>query len=228
MKKNSCTPINPKKYSCYGWRKIHARNLIAKENSCSSKISLPPHNFCNGPSLICSLCFYFDELSIYKWTEPWNIKGHFPESLGLRASVSSSLLPLLLQPRAKKKKKKKKKKKWMTGEGRGKKTFGQKPNFMPRGSLVLPDFPGLFKFRIENGFQNWRPEKVKQKSLRGVETILGTLSKDDERRGRGRTRSNFELKHVSTHVRFCPRWRHSSSTQRRERGKVCFDVLCRT
>ena len=36
-------------------------------------------------------------------------------------------------------------------------------------------------------------------------TIIGTLSKDDERRGRGRTGSNFERKHVSTHVRFCPR-----------------------
>ena len=28
-------------------------------------------------------------------------------------------------------------------------------------------------------------------------TIIGTLSKDDERRGRGRTGSNFERKHVS-------------------------------
>ena len=40
------------------------------------------------------LGFYFDELSIYKWTEPWNIKGCFPESWSLRASVSSSPLPL--------------------------------------------------------------------------------------------------------------------------------------
>ena len=30
------------------------------------------------------------------------------------------------------------------------------PNFMPRGSLALPDFPGRFKFRIKNGFQNRR------------------------------------------------------------------------
>ena len=28
------------------------------------------------------------------------------------------------------------------------------PNFIPRGSLALPDFPGLFKFRVQNGFQN--------------------------------------------------------------------------
>ena len=39
---------------------------------------------------------YLDKLSIYKWTEPWNIKGRFPESWGLRASVSSSPLPLPL------------------------------------------------------------------------------------------------------------------------------------
>ena len=51
MKKNSCTPINPKKYSCNGLNKIHAKNLITKKNSCSSKIPLPPLNFSNGPSL---------------------------------------------------------------------------------------------------------------------------------------------------------------------------------
>ena len=50
--KNSCTPINPKKYSCNGLNKIHAKNLITKKNSCSSKIPLPPHNFSNGPSLM--------------------------------------------------------------------------------------------------------------------------------------------------------------------------------
>ena len=52
MKKNSCKPINPKKYSCYGLKKIRARNLITKKNSCGSKIPLPPHNFSNGPSLM--------------------------------------------------------------------------------------------------------------------------------------------------------------------------------
>ena len=51
MKKNSCTPINPKKYSCYGLKKIHTRNLITKKNSCGSKIPPPPHNISNGPSL---------------------------------------------------------------------------------------------------------------------------------------------------------------------------------
>ena len=38
MKKNSCTPINPKKYSCHGLKKIHTRNLITKKNSCGSKM----------------------------------------------------------------------------------------------------------------------------------------------------------------------------------------------
>ena len=52
--KNSCTPINPKKYSCYGLKKIHIWNLITGKISCGSKIplpSLPPpptHNFSNG------------------------------------------------------------------------------------------------------------------------------------------------------------------------------------
>ena len=51
MKKNSRTPINPKKYSCYGLKKVHTRNVIRKKNSCGSKIPPPPHNFSNGPSL---------------------------------------------------------------------------------------------------------------------------------------------------------------------------------
>ena len=44
-KKKSCTPINPKKYSCYGLKKIHSRNLITTKNSCGSKIPLPPVTF---------------------------------------------------------------------------------------------------------------------------------------------------------------------------------------
>ena len=51
--KNSCTPINSKKYSCFGLKKIRTRNLTTKKNSCGSKIPHPhPHNFSNGPSLI--------------------------------------------------------------------------------------------------------------------------------------------------------------------------------
>ena len=48
-KKNSCTPSNPKKYSWYGLKKIHTRNLITKKNSCGPKIPLLSSH--NGPSL---------------------------------------------------------------------------------------------------------------------------------------------------------------------------------
>ena len=50
-----------KKYSCYGLKKIHRRNLITKKNSCGSKIFSSPHpappplplpaKFPTGPSL---------------------------------------------------------------------------------------------------------------------------------------------------------------------------------
>ena len=58
--KNSHTPINPRKYSCYGLKKIHTRNMITKKNSCGSKIP-PPHNFSNGPSL----SYFFFGVSFY-------------------------------------------------------------------------------------------------------------------------------------------------------------------
>ena len=45
MKKNSCTLINPKKYSCYGLKNIRTSSLITKKNSCGSKIPLPPITF---------------------------------------------------------------------------------------------------------------------------------------------------------------------------------------
>ena len=49
MKKNSCTPINPKKYSCYGLKKNSYKEF---DNEKFPKIPLPtPHNFSNGPSL---------------------------------------------------------------------------------------------------------------------------------------------------------------------------------
>ena len=52
-KKNSCAPINPKKYLCYGLKKNYTRNLITKkflrlENSFPPPPS--PHNFSKGPS----------------------------------------------------------------------------------------------------------------------------------------------------------------------------------
>ena len=50
--KNSCTPINPKKYSCYDLKKIHARNSKTKKKFLPLENSPPPsHNFPNGPSL---------------------------------------------------------------------------------------------------------------------------------------------------------------------------------
>ena len=54
MKKDSCKPIKPKKYTSYVLKKIHTRNLITKTKSCGSKIPHPPppHNFSNGPSFI--------------------------------------------------------------------------------------------------------------------------------------------------------------------------------
>ena len=30
-REGKCTPINPNKYSCYGLKKIHSRNLITKK-----------------------------------------------------------------------------------------------------------------------------------------------------------------------------------------------------
>ena len=51
MKKNSCTPINLKKYSCYGLKNLHTRNLITKKKFLRLENSPPPHNFSNGPSL---------------------------------------------------------------------------------------------------------------------------------------------------------------------------------
>ena len=76
------TPINPKKYSCYGPKKIHTRNLIAKHNSCGSKIPLPPHNFSNGPSV-----------SLACRTEPPRIaiKGYPPGGLLDDLSVNQAL-----------------------------------------------------------------------------------------------------------------------------------------
>ena len=59
--KKLCMPINPQKYSCYGLKKIHTRNLITKKNSCGWKIPQKPltlrHNFSNGQSLIHVISF---------------------------------------------------------------------------------------------------------------------------------------------------------------------------
>ena len=61
MENNSCTPINPKQYSCYGLKIIHTsivsrgdydnKEFDKEKNSCGSKIPHSPHNFFNGPFL---------------------------------------------------------------------------------------------------------------------------------------------------------------------------------
>ena len=38
--KRSCTPINPKKYSCYGLKQIHTRNLIKKKIPAARKFPI--------------------------------------------------------------------------------------------------------------------------------------------------------------------------------------------
>ena len=40
--KNSCTPINPKKYSCYGLKKSHTKNLMTKKKFLRLENSPPP------------------------------------------------------------------------------------------------------------------------------------------------------------------------------------------
>ena len=73
LKKNSRTPSNPKKYSCYGLKKIHTRNLITKKNSCGPKVPLPPppppppHNCFNGPSLNIVGRFRLNNTLIYSY-----------------------------------------------------------------------------------------------------------------------------------------------------------------
>ena len=42
IQKNSCTPINPKKYSCKGLKKNSYKEFDKEKNSCGSKIPLPP------------------------------------------------------------------------------------------------------------------------------------------------------------------------------------------
>ena len=51
---NLCTPINPKKYSCYGLKLKFMKEFDKEKNFRGTKIPLPPspHNYSNGPSLI--------------------------------------------------------------------------------------------------------------------------------------------------------------------------------
>ena len=49
--KNSCTPINPKKYSCFGLKKYSYKESDNEKKFLRLENSPPPHNFSNGPSL---------------------------------------------------------------------------------------------------------------------------------------------------------------------------------
>ena len=49
--KNLCTPINPKKYSCYGLKLKFMKQFDNEKNFRGAKIP-PPPNSSNGPSLI--------------------------------------------------------------------------------------------------------------------------------------------------------------------------------
>ena len=51
MKKNSCMPINPKKYSCYGLKKNSYKDFDSEKKFLRLKNSPPPHNFSNRLSL---------------------------------------------------------------------------------------------------------------------------------------------------------------------------------
>ena len=51
--KKSCTPINPKKYSCHGQKKKSYKEFDNEKKITAARKSptSTPHNFSNGPSL---------------------------------------------------------------------------------------------------------------------------------------------------------------------------------
>ena len=64
-KKNRARQLFLKKYSCYDLKKkIHARNLIAKKNSCCSKIPLPPLSSGTADSRDYSMYSYCDQAKL--------------------------------------------------------------------------------------------------------------------------------------------------------------------
>ena len=50
--KNLCTPINPKKYSCYGLKLKFMKEFDKEKISAAQKFPIPRYNSSNGPSLI--------------------------------------------------------------------------------------------------------------------------------------------------------------------------------
>ena len=51
MKKNSCMPINPNKYSCYGLKKDSYKDFDNEKKFLQRENCPPPHNFSNELSL---------------------------------------------------------------------------------------------------------------------------------------------------------------------------------
>ena len=91
MKKNSCTPVNPKKYSCYGLKKIHTRNLITKKIPAARKFpSPPPHNFSNGPFLS------WQHIDVLSTTVPapdtMICRRQFPTNFGIELFIQRTVL----------------------------------------------------------------------------------------------------------------------------------------
>ena len=80
------TPINPKKYSCYGLKKTHTRNLITKKNSCGSKIPNtppPPENFCLwNPK--CGKIFLWNQESRALESGTWLKESGIPLTIGIQ------------------------------------------------------------------------------------------------------------------------------------------------
>ena len=52
MKKNSCKPINPKKYSCYGLKKNSYKEFDTNKKFLRLEHSPSSYNFSNGLSLM--------------------------------------------------------------------------------------------------------------------------------------------------------------------------------
>ena len=86
MKKNSYTPSNPKKYSCYGLRKNSYKEFDnEKKIPTARKFPSSPVNFSNGPSLISPpFCFKIPnpDLQIREIPDPEKPTGDRSPSLG--------------------------------------------------------------------------------------------------------------------------------------------------
>ena len=76
LKKNSCTPINPKKYSCYGLKKNSYEEFDNEKKFLRVENSPPHYNFSNGPSLSETSsspvhCFFGKKVTNEIWDLGW-------------------------------------------------------------------------------------------------------------------------------------------------------------